>query len=83
MCGGSGPNIFGAGWRETEGSVTRPSAEFGNVANDGALTCGIAGAGKSGDQPPATPYVLDHARELAYVLDLFATTEFKVEELKS
>jgi phosphoglycolate phosphatase len=32
------------------------------------------GAGKFGNEPPATPYVLDHARELASVLDRFAAT---------
>ena len=33
------------------------------------------GAGKFGSDPPKTPYVLDHPRELAVVLDQFASTK--------
>jgi phosphoglycolate phosphatase len=34
------------------------------------------GAGKFGDEPPVTPYVLDHARELSQVLDRFAIDQY-------
>lgn len=46
----------------------------------GAAGCAFAfarygfGAGKFGDAPPSTPYVLDHARELAAVLDRFESS---------